>query len=109
MLKGYIVWLIFILGIECESESPSLCVSKGIGGTSSSQRVSAEPWLAERDGAASWTCGLMPAGEVLDSRDSVEDRPLSAAKLSAKTQVWNFNAFFSFRVKRHATVGAPVV
>lgn len=73
-------------------DSPSLCVSKGIGGTSSSQSVSAEPRLAEREGVASWTCGLMPAGEVLDSRDSVEERPLSAAKLSAesKTPVWHF-------------------
>lgn len=65
--------------------SPSLCVSRGIGGTSSSQSVSAEPRLADSDGAGSWTCGLMPAGDDLDSRDSVEERPLSAAKLSAQS------------------------
>lgn len=57
-------------------------MSKGIGGTSSSQSVSAEPKLADRDGVGSLTCGLMPTGEDLDSSDSVEDRPLSAAKLS---------------------------
>lgn len=64
----------------------SLCVSKGIGGTSSSQSVSAEPRLAERDAVGSRTCGLIPAGDVLDSSDSVEERPLSAAKLSAESQ-----------------------
>lgn len=75
--------------------SPSLCVSKGIGGTSSSQSVSAEPRLADRDGVGSLTCGLMPTGEVLDSRESVEDRPLSAAKLSAEseTHIWRCNTF----------------
>lgn len=61
-------------------------MSKGIGGTSSSQSVSAEPKLADKDGVGSRTCGLMPTGEDLDSRDSVEDRPLSAAKLSAESQ-----------------------
>lgn len=73
--------------------SPSLCVSKGIGGTSSSQSVSAEPRLADRDGVGSRTCGLMPTGEDLDSRDSVDERPLSAARLSAETEtrVWHFN------------------
>lgn len=73
--------------------SPSLCVSKGMGGTSSSQSVSAEPRLADRDGVGSRICGLMPTGEVLDNTDSVEDRPLSAAKLSAdsQTQIWRRN------------------
>lgn len=61
-----------------------------MGGTSSSQSVSAEPRLADRDGVSSRICGLMPTGEVLDNTDSVEDRPLSAAKLSAdsQTQIW---------------------
>lgn len=58
----------------------------GIGGTSSSQSVSAEPRLADRDGVGSRTCGLMPTGEVLDRRESVEERPLSAAKLSAESE-----------------------
>lgn len=61
-------------------------MSKGIGGTSSSQRVSAEPKLADRDGVGSLTCGLMPTGDDLDSSDSVDDRPLSAAKLSVRSQ-----------------------
>lgn len=38
-----------------DCNSPSLYVSKGIGGTSSSQSVSAEPKLADSDGAGSWT------------------------------------------------------
>lgn len=82
--------------------SPSLCVSKGIGGTSSSQSVSAEPRLADRDGAGSRTCGLMPTGEVLDSRDSVEDRPLSAAKLSTESEmyIWRRNSFYFPRTKK---------
>ena len=70
-------------------------MSKGIGGTSSSQSVSAEPRLADREGVGSRTCGLMPAGEVLDSKDSVEERPLSAAKLSAESEehTWHCNDF----------------
>lgn len=74
-------------------------MSKGIGGTSSSQSVSAEPRLAEREAVGSLTCGLMPAGEVRDSGDSVDERPLSAAKLSAETQehswLWNAIGFQS--------------
>lgn len=61
-------------------------MSRGIGGTSSSHSVSAEPRLADRDGVGSFTSGFMPTGEVLDSTDSVEERPLSAAKLSAKSE-----------------------
>lgn len=58
-----------------------------MGGTSSSQSVSAEPRLADKEAVGSLICGLMPAGEVLDSRESVEERPLSAAKLSAQTHI----------------------
>lgn len=69
-------------------------MSKGIGGTSSSQSVSAEPKLADRDGVGSLTCGLMPTGDDLDSTDSVDDLPLSAAKLSEKVRGLDFGIFF---------------
>lgn len=77
---------------------PSL-LSNGIGGTSSSQSVSAEPRLADNDGVGSRTCGLIPAGELLDSRDSVEERPLSAAKLSVESETSGIVIYFVFQVQ----------
>ena len=78
----------------------------GIGGTSSSQSVSAEPRLADRDGVGSRTCGLMPTGDVRYRMDSVEERPLSAAKLSAESQthIWHRNPF-SFPSEEYSPAG----
>lgn len=43
----------------------------------------------------------MPTGDVLDSRDSVEDRPLSAAKLSAESER------FPVTVRVHSPLSRP--
>lgn len=53
--------------------------------TSWTQSVSAEPRLTDRDGVGSWPGGWALSGEILDKRDSVEERPLSAATPPAGT------------------------